>query len=236
MYGWRLRIGLMVPSSNTTMEPEFYRMAPGGVSIHTARMRFVEATPEALRKMADDALKAAKDLATAEPDVIIYGCTTGALVGGVNWERELVKTLERETGVKIITTAFAVVEALKSLNVGKVAVATPYTDELNELEGAFLGEHGIEVTSIKGLGIVKNTEIGAKPSWVAYRLASEVFKPEADGVFISCTNFRTIEVIEKLESELGKPVVTSNQASMWSALRLIRESVRGYGRLLRETP
>ena len=233
MYGRRFRIGLIVPSSNTTMGPEFYRMTPEGVSVHTARMRFVEATPEALRKMADDALKAAEDLATAEPDVMIYGCTTGALLGRASWERELVGTIRRDTGIKVITTAMAVIKALKSLKVGKVAVATPYTDKLNDLEEAFLRKHGIEAVSIRGLGIIRNIEIGEKSPQTAYRLAKEVFKPEANGIFISCTNFRTIEIIEKLERELGRSVVTSNQASMWSALRLIREPVKGYGRLLR---
>ena len=233
MYGWRLRIGLIVPSSNTTMESEFHAMRPEGVSVHTARMRLVEATPEELRRMAEDAQRAAELLATADVDVIIYGCTTGSLVGGVEWEEELRERIEGETGVETLTTAGAVVEALRALGVKRVCVATPYIRELDELEARFLGEQGFEVLAIRGLGLRRNTEIGGLPPWTAYRLAREAYREEADGVFISCTNFRTIEVIEPLERELGKPVVTSNQASMWAALRLRRLPLEGYGRLLR---
>lgn len=234
MYGWRMRIGLIVPSSNTTMESEFHAMKPEGVSIHTARMRLEEATPEALMRMAEDALRAAELLKTANVDVIIYGCTTGSLVGGGEWEEGLAREIEGETGVETITTARAVVEAIRAFNMKRVCVATPYIRELDELEVKFLREQGIEVSAIKGLGIRRNTEIGSLPPWASYRLAKEAYREEADGIFISCTNFRTLEAIEPLEREFGKPVVTSNQASMWAALRLIHQSIEGYGRLLRE--
>ena len=236
MYGWRLRIGLIVPSSNTTMEPEFYRVCPEGVSIHTARVPLEEVTPDALVKMADYVLDAAKMLETADVNVIVYGCTSGTLIGGVEWERELTSKIERKTGVETITTASAVVQALKALDMKRVVVATPYIDKINESEKKFLEEHGVKVLFIKGLGIVKNIEIGKLAPWISYRLAKEVFKPEADGIFISCTNFRTLEIIEKLERDLGKLVVTSNQASIWAALRTIKESIEGYGKLLREMP
>jgi len=107
---------------------------------------------------------------------------------------------------------------------------------LNALGKSFLEDHGFEVLGMKGLGLVSNLDIGKEPPSTAYRLAREVFRPEADAVFISCTNFRTIEVIEALEADLGKPVVTSNQASLWKALRVggIREKIFGYGSLLEE--
>jgi len=221
-----------VPSSNTTMESEFHRMCPEGVSVHVARMRLREVTPEALVKMAEDALLAAEMLSTADVNVIIYGCTTGALVKGMEWEKGLAEKIEARTGIRTITTAGAVVEAMKVLGLEKVCVATPYIRELNELEKKFLEEHGITVLAIKGLGIRENTEIGSLPPWTSYRLAREVLRPEADGIFISCTNFRTIEIIDPLERELGKPVITSNQASMWAALRLIREPLNRYGLLM----
>ncbi len=232
-YGRRCRIGLLVPSSNTTMESEFFRMAPEGVSIHTARMRLVDATPEALIEMAEDAGKAANLLSTAEVDVIVYGCTTGSLVGGVEWEERLVQRIERETGIPTVTTIRAVVDSLKALEVGRVAVATPYTDDLNHLEREFLQSEGIEVATIRGLGIVRNVDIGRTDGAVVKRLVNEV-EGGADAVFISCTNLPTIDLIEPLEAELGRPVVTSNQASMWAALRSCGlDGVKGYGLLLR---
>lgn len=238
MYGWRARIGLIVPSSNTTMEPEFWRMAPEGVSVHTSRVRLSEVTPEALRLMASEAVRAAEELATADVNVIVYGCTSGSLLEGVEWEERLRREIRERAGVEAITTAQAVVEALRALGVRRVAVATPYIDEINSRERSFLERSGFSVVRIRGLGIVRNTDIGRQPPWVAYRLAKEVAREagrSADGVFISCTNFRTIEVIELLEAELQLPVVSSNTASMWLALRTlgIRDRL-SYGRLLRE--
>jgi len=234
MYGWRGRIGLIIPSSNTTMESEFWRFVPEGVSVHTARMRLVEVTKESLSEMAKHAVIAAEDLSTAGVDIIVYGCTTGAMVGGVKWERELVNSIESRTGVKTITTAEAVVEALRALKARSLAVATPYIEELNEMEKEFLESCGFEVLNIRGLGLRYNLEIGRQPPWVSYRLAKEVFKQGADALFISCTNFRTFEIIEQLEKDLGIPVVSSNSASLWLALRRIgvKDVVKGLGKLL----
>jgi maleate isomerase len=220
------------------MEPEFWRMAPEGVSVHTSRVRLSEVTPDALRLMASEAVRAAEELATADVYVIVYGCTSGSLLEGVEWEERLRREIRERAGVEAITTAQAVVEALRALGIRRVAVATPYIDEINSRERSFLERSGFTVVRIRGLGIVRNTDIGRQPPWVAYRLAKEVAREagrSADGVFISCTNFRTIEVIELLESELQLPVVSSNTASMWLALRTlgIRDRL-SYGRLLRE--
>ena len=237
MYGWRGRVGLIVPSSNTTMESEFWKLVPEGVTIHTSRVQLVEVTPKALRDMTMESLKAAEDLATAEVDIIVYGCTTGSLLEGIEWEQKLRKSIEAKTGIKTITTALAVVEALHALNVSKLVVATPYIEELNQLEKKFLEDSGFKVLNIKGLNIIKNTDIGRQPPWTAYRLVREIFVPEADGVLISCTNFRTIEVIELLERDLKKPVVSSNTASVWLALHElgISPNIRGFGKLLEGT-
>jgi len=232
-YGRRRRIGLLVPSSNTTMEPEFYKMAPRGVSIHTARMRLVETTSEKLFEMAEDSDRAAALLATTEVDVIVYGCTTGSLLGGVEWEERLVQRIENETGILTLSTSRAVVDALKALSVERVGVATPYTDDLNRLEVAFLESHGIGVTAIRGLGLVRNVDIGRTDGAAVEGLVKAVVDG-ADAVFISCTNLPTIDLIEPLEAELRRPVVTSNQASLWAALRGSDfDGIKGYGVLLR---
>lgn len=232
-YGRRLRIGLLVPSSNTTMEPEFNRMAPGGVSVHAARMGLEEVTPGKLMEMAEEAGRAALFLATAGVDVIVYGCTTGSLVRGVEWEERLVEGISEGTGTAAISTGRAVVNAIKALGGGRVAVATPYTDDLNDLERAFLEAHGVEVVAIKGLGLVRNLDIGRTEGSAVEVLVRAIAKG-ADMVFISCTNLPTISLIEGVESELGIPVVASNQASMWAALRGSGANrIEGYGRLLR---
>ncbi len=231
-YGLRLRIGLLVPSSNTTMEPDFYRMAPEEVSVHTARMRLDRVTPEGLIQMAEDAESAAALLSTADVDVIVYGCTTGSLVGGVEWEESLVRSIHENTGVRAVSTSGAVVEALRALSARRVGVATPYTDVLNRLETEFLEDHGFQVAAIEGL--VNNLEIGRVERGVIEGLV-EAVAGEADTIFVSCTNLPALNLIDGLERRHGRPVVTSNQSSLWAALRDsgVKE-ITGYGELLRD--
>ena len=228
-----LRIGLLVPSSNTTMEPDFYSMAPMGVTIHTARMRLSRVTPEALILMAEDTERASGLLADAGVDVIVYGCTTGSLVGGVEWEEGLVGRIEEETGIPAVSTSSAVVDALRSLEARRIGVATPYSEELNGLEESFLEDLGFRVTEIHGLGLLDNLDIGRVHRGTLEKLVRSVAE-EADAVFVSCTNLPVVGLIEGFEKEFDRPVVTSNQASIWAALRG-RESpeVDGFGELMR---
>ncbi len=236
MYGWRGRIGLIIPSSNTTMEPEFWRMAPEGVSVHTARMKLSAVTVEELVEMEKDAVRAAQLLATADVDILVYGCTTGSLVKGPGYDREITEKLTRATGIKAVATATAVLEALEELGARRVALATPYIEEVNRKEVEFLESQGYKVVDLKYLGIRENTEIGRQTPQIAYRLAKSLETSSADAVFISCTNFRTIEVIKLLEKDLGIPVFSSNTATMWLTLKELglREPIRGYGMLLEE--
>ncbi|BEP17860.1 aspartate/glutamate racemase family protein [Pyrofollis japonicus] len=235
MYGWRARIGLIVPSSNTTMEPEMWRLVPSGVSIHTARVKLEKVTVEELLAMEKEASYAARLLATADVDLIVYGCTTGSLVGGPGYDEKITKSLEEASGKPAIATATAVVEALRFLDAKRVALATPYIDEVNEKEVRFLEHHGFEVVDLKAFRIEKNTDIGKTPPEKVYRLARSLDTSRADAVFISCTNLRTIEVIDPLETDLGLPVISSNTATAWLALRRLGIKEAGFpaGRLLK---
>lgn len=226
------RIGLLLPSSNTTMEPDFYGMAPGDVTIHSARMLLERVTLEELEAMSLEALRAGALLATAGVDVLIYGCTSGSLLKGVEWEERLVSRIEEETSIPCVSTAGAVVEGLMALGVDRLGVATPYTDDINDLERLFLEAHGFEVSTIQGLQLTDNHDIAAVSSEKIVELVEEV-SVDCEGVFISCTNLPAVPLISRLESQLGRPVVTSNQASMWGALKALgRDGVEGYGRLL----
>ncbi len=234
MYGWRGRVGLIVPSSNTTMEEEFRAWLPDGVSLHVSRIRLRKVNVEELKSMKEGVKMASSLLADAGVDVIVYGCTTGSLVGGKGYDEEIRAEIEGETGVKAVATATAVLEALRELGVKKVAVVTPYIEEVNEKEREFLEDNGFEVTAMKGLGIEDNLEIGRQPPEVAYRLARGVNLSRAEALFISCTNFRTFEVIDSLELDMGVPVISSNSATLWATLRAlnVREDILGLGELL----
>ncbi|MBQ03358.1 maleate cis-trans isomerase [Candidatus Bathyarchaeota archaeon] len=216
------------------MEPDFYTMAPRGVTVHTARMRLTKVTPEALIRMAEDTEMAAGLLADAGVEIIVYGCTTGSLVKGVEWEKGLMARIKKETGIPAVSTSIAVIEALRSLGARRLGVATPYSEELNGLEKSFLETFGFKVMEIRGLGILDNLGIGQVPKATLESIIWEV-ADDADAVFISCTNLPVVGLIEEFEKGLGKHVVTSNQASMWAALRgRVTPGLDGYGELMRK--
>ncbi len=127
MYGWKARVGLIIPSLNTTIEPEFNTMKPDGVSIHATRLLYVPASSVlGLKQMAEGVEEAARLLATAGVNIIAYGCTTGSLVKGIGGDEELVARIEKTTGIPATTTATAVIRAFRELVISRVAVASPY--------------------------------------------------------------------------------------------------------------
>ncbi|MEM3734788.1 MAG: aspartate/glutamate racemase family protein [Nitrososphaerales archaeon] len=234
IYGSKARLGFILPSLNVTAEPEFNRMTPSGISIHVTRVPFRSGTVEELERMNTELEDAAALLATAKVNVIVYACTTGSLFKGLGWDTEIIRRIEMESGIPATTTSTAVVQAFKTLGVEKIVVATPYSDTLNIKEKEFLEAHGIRVLNIKGLGFIEGEDLHTQPPTITYNLARKVNLPNAEAVFISCTDFKSISVIAKLESELKKPVVSSNTATMWAALRKVgyKGAISGYGRLL----
>ena len=235
MIGWRARLGVIVPGSNFTLEPELYRMAPEGVSMHFARLSDTSCitTFEHYQEMIEETPRVA--LSLNRTDAIALGCTTGSFYKGIANTKDVVKKIEAATGKPATTASTAVVQALKEMNIRKVSVATPYLEWINKKENRFLKENGFEVCCIEGLGIGKlgNLIADLAPE-IAFKTAKKVDRKDADGVFISCTSFRTIEILDSLENDLGKPVISSNQALMWMLLKMvnIREPVRGFGQLL----
>lgn len=220
MYGWRCRIGLIVPSPNTVMESEFRKFCSDEISLHVARMPIKNVNIKELISMEKEANKGARLLKDAKVDIIAYGCTSGSVIEG--YDEEIQKKFEEETGIPVITTATAVINALRAKKMHKIIVATPYTDEINRKEKKFLTKKGFEIVQIKGLNILDGFKIGTLGSEKAYELAKEVLKnnmEKIDGLFISCTNFRTFEVINKISSDFQIPVVTSNQATLWWVFR-----------------
>jgi maleate isomerase len=235
-FGSRARLGLVTPSRGWTIEHEWPRMLPKGVAFLTSRMPLDATTPEALMKMGEHAVSAAKLLASASVDLICYGCTVESILHGLKYEKELRESLTQATGIPAITMAGAVVDALRTLNVGKIALLTPYIEEINRAEKAFFEGIGIEVLAEKGLGISDTNAIAQVTPETVFALAVDTAKkaPGAQALFISCGNLRTIEVLASLEQQLGIPVVSSNQAMLWKALEVcgVPEPINGFGSLL----
>jgi maleate cis-trans isomerase len=229
------KVGLILPSVNCIMEPEFYAVAPQGISFHSTRVLLTETTPEALIRMEEGLDQAARLLATANPDAMVYACTSGSFVKGLGWDKKIAERLEALVGCPSITTSSAMVDALRVSGVRRLALATPYLDVVNERELDFLRKSSFDVVRWRGLGLSGSTIREQSPDTV-YELAKAVDHPEADALFISCTDFRAMEVIEILEAELGKPVLSSNQVTLWALLKALNhpERVKGYGRLLEE--
>lgn len=234
-YGWKAKIGLIVPSTNTISEPEFWRMAPPGVTIHTSRVLLLgKATEESYFTMAAALDRAVEELATAEVDVVAYGCTSGSIICPLP---QLLRQMGDKTKTPVTAAAGAVVAALRALGVERVALGTPYVDFVNQAEKKFLEDYGFKVASMHGLDLGHTQDerrgICRVPPEAVFRLARMIDRPDAQAIFISCTSLATIDVIAGLEKELGKPVVTSNQACFWACLRLlgIKTSVTGYGHI-----
>ena len=229
----RYKLGLIVPSWNTVMEYETQRMAGNGTSIHTQRIAHTADTEENVLWMGTQVPAAAKLLAHAKVDVICYGCTGGGFIKGPGYDKELSDEIKATTGIPGTTTIVGVTDALKVFGARRVCVASPYEPWLNEKLRVFLQQSGLEVLAIQGLGTQAHSTI--KPEQVE-ALVMSVDRREAQAIFISCTNLGTLEIIESLERKLGKPVVTSNSASMWKMLRLVgdKSAVPGGGRLFRE--
>ena len=229
----RYKLGIIVPSWNTMMEYETQRMAREGTSIHVMRISHTADTEENVIWMGTQVPSAAKLLAHAKVDVICYGCTGGGFIKGPGYDQQLTEEIEAATGITGTTTIVGVTDALRAFGVKRLCVASPYEPWLNEKLRVFLAQSGFDVLAIKGLGTQAHASV--KPEDVK-ALVLSVDHPEAQVIFISCTNFGTLDSIESLEHKLGKPVVTSNSASMWKMMRLAgdRRAVPGGGRLFRE--
>lgn len=245
MQGWRARIGLIIGSANYNMEPDFYKMAPEGITVHTSRILVTESTAESIVEMEKHAVRAAEELKTAAVDILVYGCTAGSFLKGLGQDTEVIKALEDASSIPTITTSTAVVEALRLLEINKVSVATPYTDDINAKLKTFLEDNGFIVVQLKGLldlmerkkiyplSDIEISCIGIQEPYVSYKLVRKMATDDSHGFFISCTNLRAVEIIQMLENDLGKPVISSNQASLAIALKRlgIRSNVKGFGSL-----
>jgi maleate isomerase len=229
------RIGLIIPSLNVTIEPEFNAYAPEDVSVHVTRLLLSKGDPKHLAEMGRETEKACKLLGTANVSVIAYACTSGSLIGGSSWEKKLAARMRSRLRIPVVTTARSVVDAFRELGISKVAVATPYVREVNQLEKKFLEQNRIGVTKITGLGYVYGEELHREPPAAAIEMAEQVDSDEAEGIFLSCTDLKTFTVLDRIERLVGKPVVSSNSATLWSCLRAMKldAKIPALGSLLR---
>jgi maleate cis-trans isomerase len=239
--GSRGRIGLILPSLNTVAEPEMNRMKPEGVTVHAARMPIPSdiSSIEAFVRMCEEgcrnAEKAVGELATAKVDVYAFAFTAGSFFKGAGWDKEIARRIEISGHAPCVVTSTASVDALKAYDVKNIAVVSPYAIA-NELLKRFINQKGIEVSRMEGLTVSTAQEEGRQRIETFKKLVEQADSPEAEAIFVSCTNFATMAGLDGLEKSLGKLIITANQATFWAALRRmgIDDKIEGSGRLLRE--
>ena len=236
MYGSRAKIGRISPSPETVGCEEWRRAMPEGVCLVETRTLLHDVTVEGLSETVKQVERAALELASAEVDVIVQAGTAIAFFRGFGHDQELSRRITAATGIQATTSLSAVVAALRALGITRPAIATSYLADIDARLVAVLRQSGFEVAAIRGLGLKRSIDMGKVLPDETYKLAREVARSatDPDGIFISCGNLRSFEAIEPLEADTGLPVVTSNQAGLWQALRMagVDERLPRLGRLL----
>jgi maleate isomerase len=239
MYGWRARLGVLVPSGIVVTEPEFSRMTPKGVSCHFHRIAFrgegsESEVLETLRRVEQSVGDATEMICHVRPAVVALTGTGVSFIGGYGYDQKIIRQIkEKSGGLPATTTSSSVIDALIKLGVKKISMATPYLEPVARIGMKFVEDSGIRVLEMKWLGKA-GFDIAEVSSETLYNLVKAVDRPESEAIFISCTTLHTIELIKYLEEDLRKPVITSNQATLWNMLRLagVNEKIEGFGQLL----
>lgn len=219
------RLGVIVPMSNTNLEPDFAMLRPPGVSLHFMRAGGydLDAIPDSsqMRGFAEASLaEVLPPLCAARPDVVVYGCTSATLAHGPQYDRAFSQRLAATAGVPAVTAAGALVDALKRRGISRVGLCSPYTRELNQEAAGFLEACGIEVCHTAYVGTdLGNYGQGELTPEAVLALGCEADHRHAEAIVLSCTDMRAVEVLDALQQRLGKPALASNQALMEAAVR-----------------
>jgi maleate isomerase len=228
---------MLYPSSGIS-EREVEKMLPEEISLHVTRIPMSMPTYDSVLHMADSVEEASKLLADARVDIIAFNCTVGSLIGGKGYDRRIIERIHQATGLPATTTTTALMAGLKALGISTLVMVSPYADLLHQKEKAFLESEGFRVLHERSLGLSDCfQQYDTAPSrW--FEMVKAMQEPRSDCYFISCGGIRVAEIIQQLEAELGRPVVTSNQALVWHCLKILgwQEPLEGFGRLLQTYP
>ena len=232
----RWRIGFVALATDHTAERDFARICDfDEVGVYANRVAYANPTTEEnLLKMAPLLTEAASLILPGESlDVVVYGCTSASVVIGDDMVRDAIAKAKPDTPV--VTPSSAARDALRTLGVRRVSILAPYITEVSARIGAYFEKEGFEIASLDCLGLEDDRDIARVSPSSIVDVAANCCAPDADALFLSCTALRAAEVADEIEARLGKPVVTSNQAMIWRALRLAgcNRTLSGWGKLFR---
>jgi maleate cis-trans isomerase len=225
-------IGLIIPSGNRLTEPQFNQYLPSGVGAHVTRLRMTGKFRKPLAELKRPLMEAAEALSDLKPSVIVFHCTANSMESGLAHEKAIIEIVEQASGCPTITTAQALTQAFNHFGIKKLVLISPYVQATNQLEVNYLSETGYTVLHELGLALEPHAYSSVTPEeWK--KVVKENLRADADGYFLSCTNTRMIEAVADLEQDLGKPVINSNQATIWACLKKlgIKHSDPRLGRL-----
>jgi maleate isomerase len=227
------RIGLIIPSSNRMVEAEMVRHVPPGIVAHVARLRMTGAHHVAIDQLIPRVEDVAATLTDARCDVVAFHCTANSMAEGIAGETKLLAALRHAGASLVTTTATAIRHAFETLGARRIVLLTPYSARTTEEEADFLHKAGYQVVHARGFALNGSDEYCATPPQFWRDRAIEAARPDADAYLISCANISAFSVIDEIEQQLGRPVVTSNQVVIWEALSLLGISDRRncFGRL-----
>ena len=228
-----MRIGLLIPSSNSTQEPEFYTSLPEGCSLPVTRLTLETIEENSTLRIVEEIEEGARKLSHADVDIIVLAATAPTSRNGMGYDRELIERITKASGKPATTASTALIEALKEIGAKKIVLGAPWSDAVNARSAKFIEDNGFEVLDQKAIGIVANREVGRLDASTALDLGAEIDRPDADAIMLACGNWKTFPIIEELEARTGKPVLTTNQVSLWHVARMLGlPPVNGLGRLL----
>jgi maleate isomerase len=232
-YGTRARLGMLLPSGNQAAEPQFHAMLPEGVSLHTTRLKLTGSSEADLLAMTERVEEAAELVADSGADLVVFHCTAVSTFSA-ELEQSIKQRVARASGKPTTATSEAIVTALKTLGAKKIVMLSPYIEAINKREATYFENAGFEILDWAGLNCPDaNAMMAVTPDkWHEMTLSHR--DERADAYLLSCTTVRSADVVEELERELGRPVVTSNTAAAWHCLRMmgIEDRLGGFGQLL----
>ena len=225
----KARIGVILPTSNRMIEPQFIHYAPDNLGVHFARARITGKWEAPVAKLLPEIARAASTLADSNPDLIVFNCTATSMKEGTAGDALILDTIRKETGIDALSTAGAVNDALHAVGLRRFVLVTPYVQSTNDHETEYFDDQGFEVVHDVALGLVGGDQFITVPPerWIELALAND--RPNADGFFLSCANTTQIEAVEEIERATGKPVINSNQAVLWASLERLRAKLKPTG-------